>query len=392
MADNTPKKPTIDDEINKLMGRFDEVNELYIEKVARQILTIGEMNQTSINRIVIMAEMNANMAEITAKLAQAVKMGVQDLYKIYQRAMQDVYTDPRFARALTNMPLSDAAKGRLTQYTRAVSLQTAGTMQNLSNTTASSDQYRRIVDKAILAVSSGMGSYQTATRDSIRQLGYNGMQVVYESGYHRRLETALRQNIIDGAHQIAQRGSDIMGEELGFDAYEISAHARSAPDHEPVQGRVFLKAEFERMQAGESFEDVDGNHYDGFRRPIGEWNCMHLAMSFSTQYSVRRYTDEQLREWAADNAKGCQIDGKHMTTYQAVQMMRKIETQIRREKDAANAARAAGDDKLREDCQRRINVLSRKYTQVSKTAGITPRRDRMSVEGFKPVKLKTESN
>lgn len=388
MADNTPKKPTIDDEINKLMSRFDEVNELYIEKVAKQILTIGEMNQSSINRIVIMAEMNANMAQISAKLAQAVRMGIQDLYKIYQQAMQEVYTDPRFARALTNKPLSNAARRRLTQYTRAVSLQTAGTMQNLSNTTASSDQYRQIVDKAVLVVSSGLGDYQSATRDAVRQLGYNGMQVVYESGYHRRLDTALRQNIIDGTNQIAQHGSDIMGEELGFDAYELSAHARSAPDHEPVQGRVFLKAEFEKMQAGEPFQDIDGNHYDSFRRPIGEWNCMHLAMSFSTQYSVRRYTNEQLAQFAADNAKGCEIDGKHMTTYQAAQLMRRIETQVRREKDAANAARAAGDDTLREECQERINRLSRKYTQVAKTAGITPRRDRMSVEGFKPVKLK----
>lgn len=384
-------KPTIDEQISKLMERFDEVNDFYIEKIAKQILTIGEMNQSSINRVVIMAEMNANMAEISARLAKALKQSVQDLYKIYQQAMQEAYTDPRFARALTETPLSDAAKGRLRQYTRAVNLQTAGTMQNLSNTTASSAQYRQIVDKAVLAVSSGLDSYQTATRESIRQLGYNGMQVVYESGYHRRLDTAIRQNIIDGANQIAQHGSDIMGEELGFDAYEISAHARSAPDHEPVQGRVFLKEEFEKMQSGEPFEDVDGNHYDGFRRPIGEWNCMHLAMSFSTEYSVRRYTDEQLKAWAEENAKGCEIDGKHMTTYQAVQLMRRIETQVRREKDAANAARAAGDDQLREDCQKRIDALSRKYTQVAKTAGITPRRDRMSVNGFKPVKIKEEA-
>ena len=174
-------KPTIDEQISKLMERFDEVNDFYIEKIAKQILTIGEMNQSSINRVVIMAEMNANMAEISARLAKALKQSVQDLYKIYQQAMQEAYTDPRFARALTETPLSDAAKGRLRQYTRAVSLQTAGTMQNLSNTTASSAQYRQIVDKAVLAVSSGLDSYQTATRESIRQLGYNGMQVVYES-------------------------------------------------------------------------------------------------------------------------------------------------------------------------------------------------------------------
>jgi hypothetical protein len=386
---STPKPPTIEEQINRLMGKFDEVNTFYIETVAQQIRTIGELNQSSVNRLVIMAEMNANMAEISARLARALQMGTKELYQIYQNALEEVYTDKRFARALDNTPLSQEAKGRLTQYTRSMSLQTAHTMRNLSNTTASSDQYRQLVDKAILAVSSGLGGYQSVTRETVRKLGYSGMQVVYDSGYHRRLDTALRQNIIDGANQIAQHGSDLMGEELGFDAYEISAHARSAPDHEPVQGHVFSKSEFAKMQAGQDCWDVDGNHYAGFRRPIGEWNCMHLAMSFSTQYSVRRYTDDQLREWAEDNKRGCEIGGKRYTTYQAVQMMRKLETQIRREKGVANAARAAGDDKLREECQRKINTLSQAYTQVAKAAGLTPRRERMRVNGFQPIKLKT---
>lgn len=381
------EKETISERIDKLMKRFDEVNTFYIRKVAEQILTIGKMNASSINRIVIMAEMNVNMADINTRLARAIRASVPELYDIYQQAMDEVYSDPRFARALEETPLSDDAKGRLEQYTRSVSLQTAGTLQNLSNTTATSDQYRRIVDKAVLAVSSGMDSYSGATRQAINELGHNGMQVVYESGYHRRLDTALRQNITNAANQIAQHGSDLMGEELGYDAYEISAHARSAPDHEPVQGKVFLKEEFERMQMGLSFQDIDGNRYDGFDRPIGEWNCMHLAMSFSTQYSVRRYSDAQLAKFAADNAKGCEIDGKHMTTYQAGQLMRKIETQVRREKDTANAARIAGDEQLRADCQRKINALSSRYTQVAKASGITPRRELMSVEGFKPVKL-----
>lgn len=388
MAQSKKKQPTIEEQIDELMKRFDEVNALYIQKVARQIMTIGEMNTTSINRMVIMAEMNENIAEITRKLANAVRMSISDLRKIYQKALNDVYTDRRFARALAETPLSKSAKARLTQYTRSVSRQTEATMRNLSNTTAISTAYRKTVDKAVLAVSSGIGDYQSVTREAIRELGYNGMQVMYESGYHRRLDTAIRQNIIDGTKQIMQHGSDIMGEELGFDAYEISAHARSAPDHEPVQGRVFLKAEFEKMQSGQDFNDIDGKHYKGFRRPIAEWNCMHFAMSFSTQYSVRKFTNEQLAKWAADNAEGCTIDGKHYTTYKAVQLMRQIETQVRREKDAANAARAAGDERLRLDCQKRIDALSVKYTQVSTTAGITPRRNRMVVEGFKPVKLK----
>ena len=373
--------------VDLLMERFDEVNTFYIAKIAAQIKKIGELSQSSINRLVIMAEMNSDIAEINSKLAWATNLATRDLFSIYDKALNDTYTDQHFARVLSQQPLSSDARARLQHYARTVSLQTAGTIQNLSNTTAVSKTYRQTVDKAVLAVSSGLGDYRSATRQAVRDLGYNGMQVYYESGYHRRLDTALRQNIVDGANQIAQNGSVLMGEELGFDAYEISAHARSAPDHEPVQGRVFLKAEFEKMQAGQPFQDVDGRQYAGFRRPIGEWNCMHIAMSFSTQHSIRRYTDAQLAQWAAENKKGCEIDGKHYTIYQAAQLMRQIETEVRRQKDAANAARIAGDTELRRQCQMRINALGRRYSQVVNASGLKSRKERMQVEGFRMVKV-----
>ena len=179
-----------------------------------------------------------------------------------------------------------------------------------------------------------------------------------------------------------------MGDALGFDAVEISAHAHSAPDHEPVQGRVFLRSEFEKMQAGSDFYDVDGNHYDGFRRPIGEWNCMHIAMAFSTQHSKRRYSDEQLKQWETENAAGCDINGKHYTIYKARQLMRQLETQVRQEKDAANAARINGNDMdARRSHQKNINALTRRYYAVAQAAGLRPRGDRLSVEGFKMVKV-----
>lgn len=374
--------------LNILLKRFEDVNRFFVFKIADQIKKIGGLSQTNINRLMIMASMNADMIAINKQLADAVNMGTADIFRIYNDAMNDVYTDPAFSQVLNQTPLTSVQQGRLNQYVQSVSMQTAGTIQNLSNTTALSKTYMEAVDKAVLAVSSGLGDYKSATREIVRSLGYNGMQVHYESGYHRRLDTALRQNIVDGANQIAQNGSILMGEMLGFDAYEISAHARSAPDHEPVQGRVFLKADFENMQKGLPFRDVDGHMYQPFKRPIGEWNCMHIAMSFSTQHSVRRYTDEQLAQWAADNQKGCEIDGKHYTIYQASQLMRKIETEVRRQKDTANMAMQAGDEALRQQCQVKINALGAKYAQAVKESGIASKKDRMVVEGFRAVKVK----
>lgn len=374
--------------IKRITGRLDEVNRLFIKKIAAQLLKIGELNASSINRIIVMTEMGADIREITRELAQATAMNIRDIYQIYQAALSDSYTDPRFAAALRSQPLSTEQNTRITQFAQNVSTQTAQTMINLSNTTSIMPMYKDAIDRAIVATSAGLTGYKEAAREIIRDVGSNGLQVYYESGYHRRLDSAVRQNIIDGVNQINQNASLAMGEALGFDAVEISAHANSAPDHEPVQGRVFLKAEFEKMQAGFDFYDVDGNHYESFRRPVGEWNCMHIAMAFSTQHSKRRYTDEQLKRWKEENAIGCDINGKHHSLYQARQLMRQLETKVRREKDAANAARLNGNDmEARKSHQKNINALTKQYYAVAQAAGLKPRGDRLSVEGFKMVKL-----
>lgn len=377
----------LEEAIRKITDRLDEVNRLYVKKIATQIKTIGELNQSSINRLLVMQDMGKDIAEINLQLRLATNLNVKDLLRLYQKALTETYTDKRFSAFLQENPLPEPSRERLNNFARNVSAQTARTMINISNTTAVSTQYQKAIDKAVVAVSSGLADYKSATRDVIKDIGYNGLQVYYDSGYHRRLDTAVRQNIIDGVNQINQNASLMMGEELGFDAVEISAHLHSAPDHEPVQGRVFLKSEFEKMQAGQDFRDVDGRNYTGFRRPIGEWNCMHIAMGFSTAHSVRRYSEEQLRAWAEANQAGCEIRGKHMTIYGAGQYMRTLETEIRREKDAANAARLAEDDTLRRSCQERINALSRRYYDVAKAAGLKANGDRLTVQGFKAVKL-----
>ena len=372
--------------VDEVMKNIERVNQAYIQKIANQINKIGQLNASSINRITLMTEMGADIAEITNQLRAATQLTEQQMMVIYQRALDDMADDPRFSAALKHTEIKPEDTERINQYARAVSMQTAQQIENLSNTTSLMPQYKDAVDKAILAVNTGLTDYRSATRDVIRDLGTNGMQVYYESGCHRRLDTAIRQNIIDGANQIAQNCSDMMGEALGYDAVEITAHAMSAPDHEPVQGRVFLKAEFEKMQNGSDFQDIDGNSYEGFMRPIGEWNCKHFAMSFSTKYSKRKFTDEQLEQFAEANEKGCEIDGKHYTKFGASQLMRRIETQVRREKDVANAAKAAGDDVLRKQCQVRINQLMQKYNKVAATANLKPHRERTMVEGFRAVK------
>ena len=376
--------------LEKIQGRFDTVNRKYIKKVAQQIHDIGELSQSTINLLVILAEVTSDVDEITRELMQAARMTKPEITAIYQQAMRDTYTDPRFTRAFkAGLKVPPAQRVRMVNLTQGIAAQTEMMLDNLSNTTAISAPYRAAVDSAVLAVSSGMTSYSAATRDALRQIGHNGLQVYYESGYHRRLDTALRQNIVDATRQIAQQCANMVGQSLGYDAKELSAHMNSAPDHEPVQGHILLNAQYDLMQSGQPFMDVNGVQYGGFKRPIGEWNCRHFAFPFSTKYSKPVHSPEELQSWIDKNHDTVEIDGKQRTKYECTQMMRKLETEVRRWKDTAVMAQIAGDDTLRRECQTNINKLVAKYGQIEALSGLRGHRDRMTVQGFKPVKMRS---
>lgn len=373
--------------VSKILRKLDEVNADYIQRVAAQIAAIREMNATSLDRLTVMTEMGANIVDITAKLATAMRQTEAAVMELYQKALDEVYDSPRFRKALEYKSLTPANFQRINQFAEAVSRQTVGRLENFSNTTAISEDYRAAVDRSILAVSSGLTSYTEAMRDVIRDAGSGGIKVVYESGYRRRLDSAVRQNVIDGANQISQQCALMLGEDLGFEGVELTAHENSAPDHEPVQGRCFLLSEYNKMQSGADMRDVDGNHYEGFRRPINEWNCGHFALPWQVG-QARVYSDEQLEEMRQSNHETVEIDGKQYTKYQCSQIMRRLETESRRQKDIAVAAKAAGDMELRWRCQRKINAISAKYGVVAQKAGLWERRNRMTVQGFRAVKVK----
>ena len=392
--------------VAKIAARYKKLNTKYIRQIAEQIKDIGELNAKSLNQIAEMVRMNAGIEEIIKELSQLTELTKKDVNDIMHRITEDEFMDPRYLpyyAEKTGLPedqitpdiakqyVGADAEERLRRTTLAIAAQTDDRLDNLSNTTAISEPYRAAIDRAVMVVTEGVTSYTEAMRDTVKEIGSAGMQVVYESGYHRRLDTAVRQNILDATGQIAQTSAIMVGEALKYNGMEISAHAMSAPDHEPVQGHVFLLDQFYNLQQNSPSVDIDGHTFEAIRRPISEWNCGHFAYPFDTRYSKRKYTDEELQKFIDDNKAGCTIGKKKYTLYETSQIMRRIECEIRKEKDKAVAAQAAGDERLRVDCQLRINHLSSMYKQVTDASGLTPRRERMTVEGFRKAKVHKDS-
>ena len=367
----------------RMRDRIDLVNAEYLKAVARQINAIGGLNASSIRKLAQMRIYRANVVKIKAALAKALNLSVQELQELLERAAREVYADADYMAVIRGRRLMQLEYNEpLKKYISAVSAQTEERFHNYSNTTCIDENYQEAVTNAIDAVARGVTDYRSAIRDTMRKLGGDGLRITYESGVTRRMDTALRQNVLDGVKQIQQEAQRLIGEEIGATGVELSAHPFSAVDHEPAQGRQFSLQEFSRMQAGQPFTDANGNRYDGFKRPIGEWNCRHFASYIILGVSPRRYTDAQLKAWKEMNHKGCTIGGKHYTVYEASQLMRQLETSVRRQKDIANLAKLSGDDKLRREAQAKIVALKAQYKAVSEFSGLKQRAERMVVAGF----------
>lgn len=372
--------------------RYQGVVTKYLQKVGKTINEIGHLNQSSINLLIQLRRMGVDAQTIERELQRVTKLTKQDIRTLYRKAAQEANTDARFSYVSKGVEPDSIRWEALVEN---IWQQTAGAMDNLSKTTVITGGYRGVIDDAVQAATMGASDYNSAIRETVKRIGREGLQVEYESTYiaadgrlkhrRRRLDSAVRQNVLDGIRQVQQKAQELIGEEIGADGVDITAHPNSAPDHEPVQGRRFDLDNFQRMQNGLDFEDVDGRSYKGFERPITQWRCRHMIFYILLGVTRRMYTDDQLDSWQQENQKGCTIDGKHYTNYEATQLLRNLETEIRRQKDTAVLAKASGDDVLRRECQSNINKLTKKYNAVAEAAGLRKQMQKTRVEGYRPT-------
>lgn len=365
------------------LARTQGVVEEYLIRMGEQIQEIGELIPSSVNRLVQLKRMNANLDAIKKEIARLAEISAEDLMKVFEAAME---SDARFVASTfgNEFKPSILQKPELQRILKAQLKVTLGDMANLSQTTIVADAYRNAIDKAIQAVQMGIEDYNTAVRRALREAAETGIMVeipgtgVYEKRagytgkYSRRLDSAVRQNVLDGVRSMNAAVMDQLAEEFGADGWEISAHALCAEDHLPYQGGQYSMQAFEKIQ-------------NSLARPFFMWNCKHTKHPIILGISEPAYSSEQLESYRRNSMEKIEIDGRTQTRYQWTQEQRRTETAIRRQKDVGIAAMAAGDSELRRDSQRKVNALMDHYRRISEGAGIKPDYTRTRVEGFKEL-------
>ncbi len=369
---------------DRLSERIDEFNTYYLQMIAARLKELGVMSVTDTHRLNLMRRYGADVDKINRELERMTALNVAEIYVIYDFLARESVEYSKVFYDYAQKPFIPYEENKpLQRWVKAQAEVAAREYAGLSNTTAYmtydargrkvptdlTNTYTGILDKAIQTTTLGYEDFYSSMRKSLKALGEEGLQRVdYATGYHRRLDSAVRMNLLEGIKQTNIEIQRQVGEEFGADGVEISAHRFSAPDHEPIQGRQYTHEAFEQLN-------------NSLQRRIGTLNCYHFVFQIKMG-APPKYTEEELRAMADENARGIEFEGKHYTMYQATQIQRRMETNIRRQKDVYILAKGSGDEQLRRETRAKINALKDKYTEFSKAAGLSVKPKKLTVSGY----------
>lgn len=381
----------------KIFDRLNLFNDFTLRTIGRRIKEIGKLSAHDQQALKNMADISGDMQAITKRLAEVTGKNIKDIERVYTQTVTDGVNTYRPLYDYRNMafaPFTENAFAK--QLVRNWAEQTSGEMINLSRTKALcfdtynlagdvvgsvpiEGAYQQVIDDAITAVSAGTVDFNTAMRESIKQLGGSGVRVNYGNGVTRSLSAAVRQNILYGAKQSAQAYDDYVGKQLGCDGFEVDAHAGCRPTHEFMQGQMY---------SYHGDKTVDGVTYaDGAEalERLEDYNCLHFKTDVILGVSQPRYTAEELERIRRETTELIAYDGKEKTLYEWKQVQRRLERAVRKQGDIANMAKASGDSVLLRECNAKIEAYRVKYDALSKHVGLEPKLSRMAAYQGKTV-------
>lgn len=413
------------DKVNeRLIRRIEQGNEYVLQQIGKTLKKIKTLKPSDAQKVANILKYGGDYEKIVKKLAQITKLNKRDIYKIFDEvAKSDYRFDKQFYkyRGIKYIPYEQNYD--LQKLVRSIAEITANEYVNISRSQAIGlgyvdknknitfkglkDVYNQVIDDAILNVSTGKETIDNALKRSLKEFD-KGLKVVYKTTYvdkeghvkhyTKRLDSALRQQMNDGLRQLHNEMQKQVGIEFDSDGVEVSVHNYPAIDHEQVQGRQFKNKDYNKLQTSGIAKDYKGKEINlhviqksGKRaitfRPISQYNCYHYVFAIILGVNEPQYTDEQLQEIIDDNNEGFMYNGKHYTLYQGSQMQRQLETQIRDNKNYQILARASGDDEMIREAQYNITKLTNKYNKLCNASGLPSKTRRLSVSGYKRVKV-----
>lgn len=295
-----------------------------IEEIADRIASMNLLNTVAYNDTMILQEMGVLYQDIITLVAKHNQTSASQIQEIFETAgVKSINYDDSIYREAGLSPIPIKQSKSMLQLLKASAAKTNANLNNLVLTTANTSQtaFYNSVNKAYLEVTTGVKSYSSAILDAIEEVAKNNILVEYPSGYKTSIENACRMNIVTGVNQTCGKLQEIRAEEMEWDLMEITAHPGARPEHAVWQGQIVSKS---GQKGYLSYDDIGYGTAGGFKGV----NCRHDWYPFY-EGSTRTYNNAELQELKEQTVT---YNGNKMTVYEANQLQRRMERQIRNDR------------------------------------------------------------
>ena len=360
---------------------FYELQDRIFTDIIRRIQKTGEITSTAdyqINKLLVLGNSTEFIEQEIKRLTGKTDPELWELYDKVSNWEYVRYEDAYQQINGTFIPLEENED--VQQWAQAVIAQTNDEIENITRSlgmtvdmgngkrafTPLAQYYQKYLDRACLDIVTGSFDYNTVLRRVVKELTASGLKTIdYASGYSCRATVAARRAILTGVSQLSARINEKIAKDLGTDTYEVTWHAGHRPSHW-WGGNVYTKQELQDIC---HLGDVDG---------LCGANCRHSYLAFIPGYSVRTYTDDQLRELEAKEQQTKIYNGKEYTPYQASQAQRQMETKMRAQREKIQLLKEGGadpDDVML--AKAKYQGMLDQYAVFSKKMGIPQQRERI---------------
>ena len=305
-------------------GLYNQLELEIIQEIAERISNVGYANTVVKNDTRIAQEMGIMYQDVIRLVAEHNETTENKIKEIFEEAgIKSLKYDDKIYKlaGLKTIPLKQSTN--MWQLLETTAIKTNNNLSNLVMTTAETSQttFYNAMNKAYMEVSTGVKSYTQSIIDTIKEVSKQGANIKYPSGRKLSLESAVRMNIVTGVNQTCGKLQLMRAEELEWDLMELTAHIGARPEHVVWQGKIVSRSGKEGYL---SLEDIGYGEATGFKGV----NCRHDWRPYY-EGSTRTYTDKELKEMAD---KTVTYNGKEVPYYDATQIQRKMERQIRQDK------------------------------------------------------------
>lgn len=360
---------------------FYELQDRIFTDIIRRIQKTGKITNTAdyqINKLLILGNSTEFIEQEIKKLTGKTDPEIWELYDKVSNWEYVRYEDAYQQINGTFIPLEENED--VQQWAQAVIAQTNDEVENITRSlgmtvdmgngkrafTPLAQYYQKYLDRACLDIVTGSFDYNTVLRRVVKELTASGLKTIdYASGYSCRATVAARRSILTGVSQLSARINEKIAKDLGTDTYEVTWHAGHRPSHW-WGGRVYNRNELVSVCGLGEVAGLCGA------------NCRHSYLAFVPGYSVRTYTDDQLRELEAKEQQTKVYNGKAYTPYQASQAQRQMETKMRAQREKIQLLKEGGadpDDVML--AKAKYQGMLDQYAVFSKKMGIPQQRERI---------------